>query len=195
MAASIETSTLDLDKIMRLLEEYTRKLRSICNKKVDQEKLSRTVSIVGLVVFLGLWVSFMFAVRSLLQTSSTFWTLYSYISAAIMVVITVLLAKDVFIPRSHLSQASFDDEQIVATVRRLIQLASQYKEHASSRIGEQFEFELRLAEAEASLEMYYRVFPRQRPEAPSVSPGEVERPQPRPTHTRLDGAAGQPSPR
>ncbi|MBM3502143.1 MAG: hypothetical protein FJX74_26115 [Armatimonadetes bacterium] len=55
-------------------------------------------------------------------------------------------------------RAPFDAQQIAATVERLIRLCSQYGEHAAERVGDRFEFELRLAEAEGALRTYRELF-------------------------------------
>jgi hypothetical protein len=57
-------------------------------------------------------------------------------------------------------QRTFDVHQVATTVEKLIRTASQYGDHSINRIGDKFEFDIRLAEAEASLRLYQEVFQR-----------------------------------
>jgi len=52
----------------------------------------------------------------------------------------------------------FDAEQVAFTLFRLVQMASQYHEHAASEYSDKFELELRLTEAEGVLRMHRSIF-------------------------------------
>jgi hypothetical protein len=55
-------------------------------------------------------------------------------------------------------RTSFDGKHLFGTVERLVRTASQYSEHASRRLSDKFMFDLRLAEAEAVLQMYKELY-------------------------------------
>ncbi len=56
------------------------------------------------------------------------------------------------------SRELYDVHQVASTVERLLRTASQYGEHATQALGDKFEFDIRLAEAEAALRVYRNVF-------------------------------------
>jgi|WetSurMetagenome_2_1015567.scaffolds.fasta_scaffold64615_4 hypothetical protein len=144
----------DLAQLMQLLKEYTGKLRDICDS-VRQNKFRRmqTAMLMAIGLMGGgaacaavlLKQDFPFEMRSLMAVGI----------GGVMAIATVWWFATLRL--RFLSPRSFDSEQVAATVERLVKLASQYQEHSVQRIGERFEFELRLAEAEGALRAYKRL--------------------------------------
>ncbi len=143
----------------RLLQEYTTKLRDICDAKLQASfralvTASTGMGLVTVVAILLLLLGF-----TMLREPGPF----SPISMAVVSVFLGLLGVISYLvgvvrPRFSRHRLSFDADQVAATVRKLVKLCSQYSEHSSRQIAEKFEFDLRIAEAEAALRLYYEVF-------------------------------------
>lgn len=149
----------DFEKLSSLIREYTMKLRSTCEMRV-KDRYRRNLMLLALVV--GLTI--LFAVMYLLlnpnwvgESSSFRDPLFSpFLTIALILSPIISISASLFLRSSF--RYSYDAELVAATVERLVRMASQYNDHAKNRIGDQFELELRLSEAEATLKMYRKVF-------------------------------------
>jgi hypothetical protein len=151
-----EVTSTDLEKLLILLREYTEKLREIGDERLSSEYRrvqSRASGIAMAVILIGFGSFLAWNFRKELS-GQVYWTLLIAIigaaTAAVSVTTTGSLRRG--------ERTKYDSEQVSATIERLIRLASQYNDHARNRISDQFEFELRLAEAEGVLRTYRKLF-------------------------------------
>ncbi len=147
----------DLDKIMQLLTEYTNKLRGICEEK-EESRFRRTQM---LSMSMGVMMAVLMSI-ALLAMQDPF-SLGFGTSTMPIIIMTAGIVLSVFFfltttMTSRRMQYSFQAKQIALTVEKLISLASQYSEHSTKNISDKFEFDLRVAEAEAALHMYKDIF-------------------------------------
>jgi hypothetical protein len=143
-------TTTDMDKVMVLLKEYTGKLRRLCEDRImtrNRDWGTFTTTSTLFIVVAGM--AFILETLDLVPVGT---------AASVLGLIALVLAISVFRLRIRRPHFNFDAAQIASTVERLIGTASQYQEHSPQRLGDRFEFSLRLAEAEATLRMYYSVF-------------------------------------
>lgn len=151
-----EVDTKDLEKILSLLQEYTQKLKQICEERMEARYRSFQVATFTAIVFVvaisGFFVWF--------TNSSEFKA-----SGVVLPIATSVIGLTIaafFVQFTSLNRMryrhAFDAEHVAATVKRMIKTASQYSEHASTKLSDKFEFDLRLAEAEAALMLYEKVF-------------------------------------
>ncbi len=153
MSLTNEVTPADLDRLMELLKEYTYKLREICEEiRSNRFRQMLTIALMGGGTLL-VPICFIAIINST-KNMPSFEPLF--IAASFIVIMPVCLMIYVYLNKWKMSR-SVDTEQVAATVKRIIKLASQYQEHSKQNIGERFEFELRLAEAEGALEVYYKM--------------------------------------
>ena len=154
-----EATTEDLDKVMQLLTEYTDKLRAICEEKEESRFRRLQMMSMSMIVLMSVLMSVMFLImREGFGSQSQSFTL-----PLLILVGGVTFAAFFFLTTTMSSRRlrySFQAKQIALTVEKLISLASQYSEHSTRKIADKFEFDLRVAEAEAALHMYEEVFSR-----------------------------------
>lgn len=155
-AASVQ----DLDKILLLMKEYGEKLRSITDDySTFRSRQLQTLAVMFIAIITGATTVYAYIFDRKELTYQLNDQLIPIMVATIGAVGAFFVLSTTLLARRRYRH-SYDAHQIAATVERLIQMGSQYKEHASNRIGEKFEFELRLAEAEAALRLYQDVFER-----------------------------------
>lgn len=140
----------ELDKLVRLLQEYTAKLREVCEHRADTRL--RLIQIVGIMgaVMAGLMSVFIFSFE---VQSSNLGTSMAIIPAVVIVFMTMYLTM-----MKSRFRYSFDADRIAASVERLVRLASQFNEHSGKSVSDKFELDLRIAEAEGALRYYQRIF-------------------------------------
>jgi hypothetical protein len=142
--------------MQELLKEYTNKLRLICESKSQDDFRGFLVNgITAAVIFIPLTYAVILFFREGTNSLIAF--------AASVSVICILMVVIASYSSHKRRRYTFDADQIASSLRRLIKLSSQYNEHAPSRISQKFEFEIRLAEAEASLRYYYKIFTKEPP--------------------------------
>jgi hypothetical protein len=146
--SATETLPADLDKILSLLREYTVKLRDVCQRELDR-RYRFTVIQVGTLLSAAAGGLVLF---QLLKGGEP--ALKVEIGSAALVMAALLATAILLGSRRY----SYDAEEVAYTLARLIETALQFSEHASSRISDKFEFDLRVAEAEAVVRMYKKVF-------------------------------------
>ena len=154
-----EATTEDLDKVMQLLTEYTDKLRAICEEKEESRFRRLQMMSMSMIVLMTVMASVMFLVMGEIGSLTS----RSYTAPLMILVAGVTFAAFFFLTTTMSSRRmrySFQAKQIALTVEKLISLASQYSEHSTRKISDKFEFDLRVAEAEAALHMYEEVFNR-----------------------------------
>ncbi|PZN77066.1 MAG: hypothetical protein DM484_15315 [Candidatus Methylumidiphilus alinenensis] len=157
ITGTIEATREDLNKVMKLLNEYTDKLRAICEEhEVSRFRRLQMMSMSMIVLMSVVASSMLFALRDHGPFSS-------FTLPLLVLVVGVTASSFFFLTTTMTSRRfrySFQAKQIALTVQKLISLASQYSEHSASKISDKFEFDLRVAEAEAALHMYEEVFNR-----------------------------------
>lgn len=143
----------DSDRAMELLSEYSQKLRLVCKDHLQQ----KSVRLLSIFVAMALVVLVM-AVAYLII--SGIFEIRTEAKPSILILCVLIAAMFpvfvVFYFRGGMYQ--YDADHLALIVERLISTASQYSEHAASSLSRKFEFDLRLAEADASLKMYRSVF-------------------------------------
>ncbi len=138
----------DLNRLLDLVKEYTAKVRELCDREAERKyEGARAVALALLVAALAgfaLWVG---------KTDLVFAEL-SVLGLGLGLVFATLGAL------SALYRQTDDARELIHTVERLIEIASQYREHAGKRIDDKFEFDLRLNEADAVMRTYDRIMKR-----------------------------------
>lgn len=147
-------SPADLEKLMLLLREYTQKLRAMCEDRATVQYRTFQMSAVAV----GVLGAVMVTVAAFFEKDAKFEFLAK--SFAPIGIVMALFFVILNVKSGRRSYMATEAEQVAATVERLVKLASQYAEHSSLRIGDRFEFELRLAEAEGALHTFRRIFQR-----------------------------------
>jgi hypothetical protein len=158
--SSLPATADDIVKLMTLLQEYTQKLRAMCEAKMSAQ-FRRAQSVMVLSVsfcFFMIAALWLFGEKNpfINPAGSVDSAFHLLMIAALGVCVIVVVAQFLLGPRGH--STTSDVEQVAATVERLVKLASQYAEHSQLRIGDRFEYELRLAEAEGALKTFHRIF-------------------------------------
>ena len=155
-AAESQISPTDTAKILALIQEYADKLRVLCVAYVDA-RAKRQQAVLMSATFLSV----------IMAASSLIGRLYlpdADLNSSTLVLIAAVLSSSVFIlpllwaGSLRRSRDLYDVHQVALTVERLLRTASQYSEHAAQALGDKFEFDIRLAEAEAALHVYRNVF-------------------------------------
>ncbi len=152
MTSNQETTPTDLEKLLGLLNEYTGKLREVC-EEIRTARYRRFQSMIMAAIGLSA-AGAMFAIWFVVGGPPTKGAYIATMGVAVVIGATFVAFMTWTWMLRIRRQLPMGVEQVAATVERLIKLASQYQEHASQRIGERFEFELRLAEAEGALRVY-----------------------------------------
>jgi len=148
----------DADKILLLLKEYSSKLLVVCNEHAAKKRQASLVLATGMAIASVALVNFMLVFGFTSRSYDIPMNLI-YEILGVMALISFFAGLMVLLrQRFSRSNLGFDAEGLALIVTRLIDIASQYREHASDSIGYKFEFDLRLTEAEAALHMCYRVF-------------------------------------
>jgi hypothetical protein len=147
----------DLTKVLRLLQEYTTKLREICDEQASFRFRRLQLSS----WFSGILSGAAALVAWLLSSRGDFIK-----SVPIAIAITGLLTAAIGAAYATFTASSYDRSrrihdgyQLAKTVEQLVKVISQYREHASYRLGDILEFDLRLSEAEAALRTFRTVAP------------------------------------
>lgn len=148
-------STEDVQKMMSLVQEYSEKLRIMCENYIER-KAKTQQSLLMMFAFFGA-----IALSSLSFISIPFISdqnkdnimpiLSSFVLAA-------TIATSIMIMATRKVRDYYDIHQVAMTVERLIRTASQYGEHSIQNLSDKFEFDIRLAEAEAALRVYKNIF-------------------------------------
>lgn len=145
-------------RMLDLLTEYTSRLQQICDAKSRTD--IRRFQIIWVIGLVGVF-TFVFAIASFLDQQMTFNSLtfnFTLAAGAVALFTCLMLIRYNYSSRFHYL---FDASRVASALLRLVKLSSQYGEHSHKRISDLFEYELRIAEAEASLELYFRVFKRE----------------------------------
>lgn len=151
-----QISRADTAKILALVQEYADKLRALCVAYADakakrQQVILLSATFIAIVMAISLLlVKFYIPVESI---NSSFLTLMAGALATSISLIPLFLVG----PLAR-SRDLYDVHHVALTVERLLRTASQYSEHSTQALGDKFEFDIRLAEAEASLHVYRSVF-------------------------------------
>lgn len=152
-------SVRDAEKMLALIQEYAGKLRALCDDYMKEKSKRQQFVLTAATTFFVMAMTFTFGVSSFTKlglNSDMFGVSIAALSATTALMFLVFFRSS----GSKLSR-SYDMHQVATTVERLLRTASQYSEHASQSLGDKFEFDIRLAEAEAALRMYKDVFPEQ----------------------------------
>lgn len=151
-----QVSEKDTAKILALVQEYAEKLRALCVAYAEarakrQQVILMSATFMAIIMAASLLVvKFYFPVENF---NSTFLTAMAGVIGASISLFPLLLVGSL-----ARSRDLYDVHHVALTVERLLRTASQYSEHATHALGDKFEFDIRLAEAEASLHVYRSVF-------------------------------------
>lgn len=149
-------SRTDTTKILALVQEYADKLRALCVAYADAKAKRQQMALIS-VTLLTMMTAIFLSVGKLYIPNADF---SSRIFQGIMAVFGACIAMVPLYWIGPLARSKnlYDVHQVALTVERLLRTASQYSEHATQALGDKFEFDIRLAEAEAALHVYYNVF-------------------------------------
>ena len=142
----------DVNKLMALMKEYTATLRATCEHEVNRRYrfMIFNLTMFSICVFL---VGGSAVVLRYVSTST--YTLIGGTGLIMLVSLAWLLyGREGF---GH-GRYSEDADELAATVGRLIEISYQYRQHASKRVADKFEFDLRLTEADAVMRTYKSLF-------------------------------------
>ena len=142
--------------MLSLIQEYAGKLRALCEGYVEERSRRQQILLLTLLTMTAMVVTFAAGLSSFTRLKIN----PDVLSIVVGVMVTFVGAVVLTLFRSSAvrSSRSYDTHQVASTVERLLRTASQYSEHASHTLGDKFEFDIRLAEAEAALRMYKDVF-------------------------------------
>jgi hypothetical protein len=159
---------LELTRLMELMKEYSAKLRQICEAQLNNKS---KIDLYYSVIISGFIAAIIIIAFTLIipvhQDSHSVITYFLFnlkehildVAAFVLSLISIILPMTFFYTKSTKKNLlQYDAHQMATTVSKLIQTTSQYSEHATGLLSNKFEFDLRLAEAEASLHMYETVF-------------------------------------
>ncbi|MCG3148537.1 MAG: hypothetical protein PCFJNLEI_01981 [Verrucomicrobiae bacterium] len=163
MAEPIIVGAEDLEKVVSLLREYTQKLRSLCEERATWRYRRMQVGMTAGMAMMGLLAMVYIFKFSFSQASPVTEKLLPMLVPLIAMLLGTFVVAYTSFGRRFATGA--EAEQVAATLERLVKLASQYGEHARFRIGDRFEYELRLAEAEGALKTFSRIFGIQEPKS------------------------------
>ncbi|NEO88733.1 MAG: hypothetical protein F6J87_31585 [Spirulina sp. SIO3F2] len=142
----------DLDRLLQLLSEYTAKLRKLCEERAERRnRLMQSTALMTTAMVVLVTFFYEFIGRDKATDSQVKIIMIAGMSVPMVFAFTRAL------PGTRLTYG-YDAKQVYVTVERLIKTASQYSEHSSRRLSDKFEFDLRLAEAEAAMHMYRELF-------------------------------------
>jgi len=146
----------DTAKIMSLVQEYADKLRALCLAYSDararrQQLFLMSATFLSVIITSSLFFAKLIAPSAILDSSS-----FGFVVA--MGAAIACAAPFLWLGPLTRSRDLYDVHQMAMTVERLLRTASQYSEHSTHALGDKFEFDIRLAEAEAALHVYRNVF-------------------------------------
>lgn len=149
-------SKSDTAKLMSLIQEYSDKLRALCVAYADtrakrQQIVLASATLLTVIAAVSAFSAKLF-VPSADINSSAFSIIAALLGAGVAIIPLLWVA-----PQAR-ARSLYDVHQVASTVERLLRTASQYSEHAAQTLGDKFEFDIRLAEAEAALHVYRNVF-------------------------------------
>ncbi|MBX3361170.1 MAG: hypothetical protein KF912_06230 [Phycisphaeraceae bacterium] len=144
----------DILRLMQLLQEYTDKLLRACERRVLMRLRLAQITAVMMAIIATVSIASAFVYS---QWRSLDIVIYM-IAGAFAVVFLIAVAIRISMAKSRRYESPHGTAILAATLRRLIKLASQVNEHSLIGIGDRLELELRLAEADAVLTTYVRVF-------------------------------------
>ena len=151
-----KASFSDREKALSLLAEYSEKLRESCEKRIQQRQRYFSSFVMSLATVVVVVLVFVTLKNGGSQRISFDETQYFVVGSAIFVGFSATLLSFILVaPRRS---ARYNADHLAIILERLISTVSQYNEHSSTSIGDSFEFELRLADADASIMMYKDVF-------------------------------------
>lgn len=164
----------DFERLQKFLEEYTTKLQQACELKArdnDRQNRRSTLAILGAFINFVLIIGISILLGDVPVSSdyrTILFSMYSFLSLFVLFVlfmlrlwrnITSVKITDIIFGNSLEERKKQISAQVLAkSLEKIIKLASQYSEHAMNHIGNKFEFDIRVAEAEATLQMYYDFF-------------------------------------
>lgn len=146
----------DMSGVLLLMKEYTEKLRTVC----DSYAAVRYRKIQLFVIFCIFVTSAMYFYFYLDNSDMLFVNKVNYENLGVLVfgasvpLLFALLA--IFTPTSR--RSVYDAHNLASIVERLIRTVSQYNEHSNLGMLNRFEVDLRIAEADAAIKIYYDVF-------------------------------------
>ena len=174
MSEAAAVDGYDRERYLKLLQEYTQKLKDAVSRASGAKSMSMT-RFVASSLFVAIAAGLIGIVLSFRWPYETVWSYVALIGSA-----TVLAGAIIFnltVERSDWKLAygvavrrSLDNDEahvLFAVLDRLIRLGSSRAEHADLGFDERLEFELRLAEAEAVLRLAGRLL--------AKSPADEER--------------------
>lgn len=153
----------DIEKMMSLLAEYSVKLRTMCdgyNKNLIRKSEISALSLIATIMSVTIAVT-VTAIGPNVDLIKEF-DFNEKIAVYVFVGIGIVVSLSAFAGTISNTRyrAQYDMHQVAVTLEKIVRMSSQYGEHAIRKIGDRFEFEIRLAEAEASLRVYEQVFRR-----------------------------------
>jgi hypothetical protein len=149
-------SRTDTAKILALVQEYAEKLRALCVAYSDAKAKRQQIALMSATSFSIITAAILFIGKVYFPIKDLNDSLLPFF--AVIFLCGTLIVPLIWIGPLARSRDLYDVHQVALTVERLIRTASQYGEHSTRALGDKFEFDIRLAEAEAALHVYRNVF-------------------------------------
>lgn len=167
----------DVDRLMELLKEYSEKLKQISYDSARDKQKRMTRIVLALIVLF--FSSFLIVILYIFLTPEFIYSytliptlnvpsggeynngpinpvIFAFFLSPVLVSVTWLILDVVFINSEGL--AALEAREYASIVIRLVASSSQYSEHSTKRLSNKFEFDLRLGEADAAIQMYKTQF-------------------------------------
>lgn len=148
----------DIKRLLELLKEYTEKLRTLCERHMVAR--DRRIQVITLAAVVVMTIGAVVSIWILRLPFDAHDPGEKAIIGALLFTFGTLVAGTFVISGAGTTKTLYDAHQLAITVEKLIKTSSQYGEHSRKRIADTFEFDLRLAEAEAALQVYKETFRR-----------------------------------
>ena len=147
---------IDYDSLLNLLAEYSQKLRGIC-EGVERSRTRAQASVAlfftGVMIFIGI-VYLYFEINYTSGAMDSFNNRF-FISTALLIYAVTPMAFVLYIRYTGERRRNTRDARtLAASIERLVAMLSQHIDVKASGVNELVLFELRISEAESTLEIY-----------------------------------------
>jgi hypothetical protein len=149
----------DTERFLGLIKEYTEKLKELISEySQDRQRLINSFLIAFTLTVSVLSAIYAWYISGSLSRSLETDRIFLPLFVSIYAVLVAGFGGAYFNHLTKRRRRSHNAREFASIIERLINTASQYNDHSDKLGVYKFELELRLAEAEATLETYERVF-------------------------------------
>jgi hypothetical protein len=149
-------SSEDRKLIISLLDEYSVKLLTMCDRIDKHQRSSYILSMlqIGLTILIATLLVFTLSglINSAQHILSNIFTIISSFSTAVL--FALFLTGEIYYNKKKLSLLERDAHTLTIKLKKVIRLASQIQEHVLNNVVSRIELDLRLADAESAVQHY-----------------------------------------